>query len=524
MVEQFLRLKLTLVANTFRRSPVQLFGMILSALWGLGAAGVLTAGLFALRLSTPDVARVIIVVCGALIVLGFLVLPLAFGVDDTIDPRRFALFGIPTDKLAVSLAIAAGLSVPTLVVTMLAVAQVVTWSRGPLPFLVAIISAILIVPTCVLAARVSTAVASTFLASRRARDASGITFVAILAIAAPVVALLATVDWQSQGLPIMRRIAAVADWTPFGSAWSAPGDVALGFGLQAALKLLISAAFLVVLWVVWRALVKLMLTRSDREASARKYSSLGWFGRLPATPAGAIAARSLSYWGRDARYRVSLAVIPVVPIVMVAALLVGGVPAEFIVWVPVPVMCLFLGWAVHNDVAHDSSAFWMHVSSNTRGVDDRWGRVVPALFLGIPLVVIGSLVTVLISGDSSTLPGLIGLSACVLLVGLGISSVISAAFPYPAVHPGDTPFAQPQAVGAAGSIIQSLSFLTTIVIAAPVVWLMVLSVLNPGVGWQLVALGAGILIGVVALVGGILWGGHLVSRRGPELLAFTLRN
>ncbi|WP_309617471.1 hypothetical protein [Salinibacterium sp.] len=524
MVAQFLHLKLTLFANTFRRSPVQLFGMILAAVWGLGAAGVLTAGLFALRLSTPDVARVVVVVCGTLIVLGFLLLPLAFGVDDTIDPRRFALFGIPTDRLALGLAVAAGLSVPTLVIVVLSLAQVVTWGRGPLPVLVAIISAVLIVPTCVLAARVSTAVASTFLSSRRARDASGIVFVLMLAIAAPAVALLATVDWESQGLPIMRRIAAIADWTPLGSAWSAPGDIVLGFGGQAVLKLLISATFLVVLWFSWRGLVAMMLTRSDREARSHRYTSLGWFGRVPATPAGAIAARSLSYWGRDARYRVSLAVIPVVPIVMVAALLVGGVPAEFIVWVPVPVMCLFLGWTVHNDIAHDSSAFWLHVSSTTRGVDDRGGRIVPALLLGVPLVVIGSLVTVLVSGDSATLPGLIGLSACLLLVGLGISSVISAAFPYPAVHPGDSPFAQPQAVGAAGSVIQSLSFVTTIVIAAPVVWLMVLSLLNPGEQWQLAALGAGILIGIIVLVVGLVWGGHIVSKRGPELLAFTLRN
>ena len=92
------------------------------------------------------------------------------------------------------------------------------------------------------------------------------------------------------------------------------------------------------------------------------------------------------------------------------------------------------------------------------------------------------------------------------------------------MHPGDSPFAQPQAVGAAGSIIQSLSFVTTIVIAAPVVWLMVLSLLNPGEQWQLAALGAGILIGIIVLVVGLFWGGHIVSKRGPELLAFTLRN
>ena len=40
-----------------------------------------------------------VVVLGSAVTLGFLLLPLAFGVDDTLDPRRFALFGIRLGKL-----------------------------------------------------------------------------------------------------------------------------------------------------------------------------------------------------------------------------------------------------------------------------------------------------------------------------------------------------------------------------------------------------------------------------------------
>ena len=524
MVAEFLQLRLTLLSNTLRRSAAHRVGMLLGVGWALAAAGVLASGLFTLRSSTPDVARVIIVVCGTCVVLGFLVLPLAFGVDDMLNPRRFALFGIPTSSLALNLAVAGCLSVPTLVIAVLALAHIVTWSRGPLPFIVAIVSALLIVSSCVLCARISSAVASTFLSSRRARDASGIIVVFGLAVAAPLVAVLATVDWQSQGLPIMRRIAAVADWTPFGAAWSAPGDVALGFGLQGSLKLAISAGFLVVLWRVWQALVGVILERAESTVSVRPSTSLGWFRWVPANTAGMIAARSLTYWGRDSRYRVSLAVIPIMPMVIIGLLLLGGLPVEAIAWVPVPLMCLFLGWIGHNDLAHDSSAFWMQVSSNADGVHDRLGRVVPALLLGVPLVIIGGLATVLVSGDPATLPGLIGLSGCLLLAGLGISSVTSAAFPYPAVHPGDSPFAQPQMVGVAGSIVQSAVLASTILTAAPVVWLLVRSLLNPGQQWQFAALGAGILIGTLVLAGGITWGGRIVSARGPELLAFALRN
>jgi len=522
VVAQFLRLKVTLLANTFRRSPIQLVGMLLGLLYGLGLATMLAFAFVGLRFATPDIARVVIIVFGSIVVLGFLVLPLVFGVDDTIDPRRFSLFGISTTRLAINLAIAAAVSVPTLVITVLSFAQVATWARGTAPVLFALASVILIVPTCVLASRVTTGIAATFLASRRARDATGILFVLGLAIAAPAIALLAAVDWQAQGIPIMRRIAAVVSWTPLGAAWSAPGDAAIGNVDVAWTKLAIALGFLIVLALVWRALVGAMLVKPHREAVAREYSGLGWFEWLPATPLGAIAARSLSYWGRDARYRVSVAVIPVVPIVMVAALLVGGVPTDLIVWLPLPVMCLFLGWTVHNDIAYDSSAFWAHVSADTRGTDDRWGRLVPPLLIGIPLIAVGSVASALVAGDFGILPGLVGLSACVLLVALGISSVISAGFPYPAVRPGDSPFAQPQAAGAAGSVVQSLSFFLTILVASPVALLMILLPATPGIG--LYALATGLTIGLLFLLGGVLVGGRIVNRRAPELLAFTLQN
>jgi ABC-2 type transport system permease protein len=496
--------------------------MILALVYGLGLAAVVTVGLGALRLSTPDIARVILIVFGSIVVLAFLVLPLAFGVDDTIDPRKFALFGIATGRLALSLAVAAAVSVPTLVVTIFSIAQVVTWSRGVVPVLFALGAAVLIVPTCVLAARVSTAVAASFLSSRRSRDTSGIVLIVVLAAAAPLVALAATVDWQAQGLPIVRRIAAIASWTPFGALWSAPGDAALGRTGLAGIKLAIGVVFLLILWAAWRSLVAMMLVRPQREAAARLYTGLGWFERLPSTPLGAIAARSLTYWGRDARYRVSLAVIPVVPIFMILALVIAGIPAGIIVWIPVPIMCLFLGWTVHNDIAYDSTAFWAHVSADTVGTDDRWGRVVPALFIGLPLVLIGSAVSVILVGSPGIFPGLVGLSACVLLVALGISSVISAGFPYPAVHPGDSPFAQPQAAGTAGSVIQSLSFFLTMLLASPVVLLVFL---NPTLGYvQYLGLALGAIIGVAVLVGGVAWGGRIVDRRAPELLAFTLQN
>ena len=51
-------------------------------------------------------------------------------------------------------------------------------------------------------------------------------------------------------------------------------------------------------------------------SSRRKGGRMGLFALLPATPTGAITARSLTYWFRDPRYSGSLVVIPLLPVVL----------------------------------------------------------------------------------------------------------------------------------------------------------------------------------------------------------------
>lgn len=522
MVAQFLRLRLALLGNFHRRRPPILVGMIIGTLYALVLAVLVIIGLVALRSMSPDIARTIVIVAGALLFLGFALIPLAFGADDPLDPRRFVLFGIPTTRLCVNLAVAALVSVPAAFLIAVAIAQIATWSADGLSLALAVVVAPVIVATGILLSRLAAGIASVALSTRRRREAAGLGLLVVLAALAPAVGILATLDWDSHSLPILRRIAAVVTWTPLGAAWSVPGDAAIGRTDEIAAKLAIALGFLVVVAVAWRALVGWMLRTPQRAEERRRQSRLGWFDRLPDSAFGAVAARSLSYWSRDARYVLSVAVVPVIPIVMVLALAIGGVPWSVIAWVPVPVMCLFLGWTVHNDVAHDSTAFWMHLSTSISGVADRWGRVIPPLFIGVPLAVAGSVVTVLLTGDGDTLPALLGLSLCVLFVALGVSSVTSAAFPYATVRPGDSPFAQPQAAGGSGSVAQSFSFFLTVLAAVPVVWLIVMAGQDPALYWTAGAVGLG--TGLVVLIGGAAWGGSIINRTSPELLEFTLQN
>jgi ABC-2 type transport system permease protein len=524
MVAQFLGLKLRLLAGAFRRSPWQIVGMVFAIFYGLLVTAVVVAALVGARF-VGDVAQVrdVIVVIGSCVVLGFLLLPLLFGVDDALDPRAFSLYGIRNTRLATGLALAAFISVPSLALTVCALASIVTWSRGPGMALLAVISAIIAVPTCVLGSRVTTSVAAFLLATRRSRELSGLLAVLAILLLSLLGIVVLNIHWVSSADSVVRSAERWLSWTPLGAVWAIPGDAALGQWGSAALKLLIALAFLGVLWISWVVLVAKMLVTPERTSRARDYAGLGWFGRLRRGSARAIAARTITYWARDPRYWVALVVIPVFPALMVIALLVAGVPAHYVSLLPLPIMCLFLGWTIHNDVAYDGTAVWLHIVSGAHGAADRAGRTFPVLLIGIPLIAIGSVVTTVLYGQWSVLPAVIGLSLAVLLIGVGLSSIASALFPYPTTKPGDSAFTHPQSAGGTAALIQLFSFIAIVVLASPAIVFFVLGLFVSSV-WLIGVPVFGVAIGVVALIFGIRLGGRIFDERGPELMSFATSN
>ena len=304
---------------------------------------------------------------------GFVVLPLLFGVDDTMDPRRFALFGLPDRTLALGLGVAAMIGIPALVLAIVLAGTVVTWSRGAGETILALLAAALAFATCLLLARVATGVASVLLATRRAREVSSVLGVLLIVLLSPIIVVLVTLDWANSGLRVLETLAGVLGWTPFGAAFAAPGDAAAGDWGPAILKFIVAVVTLGAIWLGWQTLVARMLVTPGREASAKSYRGLGWFDRMPHTATGAVAARSLTYWFRDARYWVSIIMVPIVPLLVIVPLGLAGIPLAYTALIPVPLMCLLLGWSLHNDTAYDSTAIWLHVVSGVRGASDRVG-------------------------------------------------------------------------------------------------------------------------------------------------------
>ena len=190
--------------------------------------------------------------------------------------------------------------------------------------------------------------------------------------------------------------------------------------------------------------------------------------------------------------------------------------------IPLPVMCLFLGFMIHNDIALDSSAMWLHIVSGKRGIADRLGRMAPVLLIGLPLIGIGSVVTVFLANNSAALPSVLGVSTCLLLSVVGLGSLISARFPYAATRPGDSPFVQPQSTGSTSAFVQIGTLAGAIALSLPSI-VYAIDAIGGNADAQWLSLWWGVGAGVVVLALGALSGGAVVNRRGPEILASSLR-
>jgi ABC-2 type transport system permease protein len=521
MVARLLRLRLLSIANTVRFGLRPAASALVTVAVVLIVSIVVASLVSGLRSAPLAEVKALVVGGGSLVLVGFAVAPFASSRAGWGDPRRLFGYGASTDAAAVGLALAGAIGLPALALLIVGPGYVRAWGGDSGTAWLATLAAVLAGVTALLLALVATTL-NARITARRSRDllVGGGIVVALLLV--PLVIDLVRVALPG-GYDGSGALADALAWTPFGAALALPAHALAGDGGRVASDIVVSLATIALLWVAWRALVFRALHRAEAPEPAGRRVGLGWFDLTVASPAGAVAGRSLTYWMRDARYRWSLVVLPFLPVVVVP-LGIAGMDWRQLALIPVPLMCLLLGFIPHNDVAYDNTALWMHLASNVRGLADRVGRLAPPLVLGLPVVVVGSLVAVFLHGDVSAFPAEFGLGLALLLSGLGLSSILSAALPYAAVRPGDDPFQQPQSAGAASGWSQSVMFLGTLLVSAPTGWLAVRATVGGQSGLLGTALVSGVVTGVVVLVLGVAIGSVVFSRRAPELLAFALRS
>jgi ABC-2 type transport system permease protein len=517
MVAHLLRLKLTLLRNSLRRSPWQLVGLGIGALYALGIVGVGVVGLLLLREADAATAQTVVVLGGAAAVLGWAIIPIvASAADMTLDPARFTTFAVPMPQMLAGLALAGLIGTPGAATSLVALATVGTWSRSLLAASGALVGAILGVLTCVVLSRVVTAGTVGLASSRRFKDVSAIAFLIPLVLMGPIVAGVARGIESSAGF--VAELARVLEWTPAGAAWALGGELAAGHYGPAALKLLIALASLAALALCWKVLLQRALVSPPYAGTAKKKASgLGVFGMVPATPTGAVVARSLIYWLRDPRYAGSLVVVPLLPVLLWFQASQSGFYGllQFVG----PLTAFLLAWSIASDVSYDSTAFALHVSAGVRGIHDRLGRAVACLVFALPVVLLFSIVPVFITGNWALLPGILGLSLGVLFTGLGLSSVVSARYTVPVPLPGDSPFKKPPGNVAQTLAVQFGGMAVLLVLVSPELALVALQLAGGSAvpGWICLVLGP--VLGVVLFVTGVRLGGKWFDTRGPELLA-----
>ncbi|HEU5144989.1 MAG TPA: hypothetical protein VFT81_07410 [Dermatophilaceae bacterium] len=520
MVAHLVRLKLTLLANIFRRNRAQAIGAVLGILYFGGGIVLAAVGLAALRTSLED-ARIVIPLAGAAAVLLWTMLPLlAFGSDPTLDPQRFATYAVPHRQLSTGLLVAGLLGLPGLATMVVIAGTIVAWSHTLFSTVVALVAAALGVLTCVTLSRWVSALATTAVSSRRGRDLAGVLGVLLLVVVGPASSLLdgAGNDLEAT-LGTLGTLVRVVSWTPLGWVWAAPGDIAAGEVWLGLVRLGLAAAFLGVLSRLWAGAVRRQVEDPHLLASpprGRGATGLGLLGRFPDTPWGAVAARCATYWLRDPRYQVALLLSPFVPLVLLVPHLAGGVS-----WTPLlmaPLLAFLLGFGEHNSVSYDSTAFWQHVAAGIRGRDDRLGRLVPSLLVAVALLPAYSVLGAWLAGRFELLPGLVGVSVALLGAGYAVSSVLSVSVPYPVPKPGESPFATPPGATGITLLAQTLASAGTVVLVSPV---LVLAWLGwSGSAWAVWGTaGVGLVLGAGLTLAGVRVGGAVYDRRAPEALA-----
>jgi ABC-2 type transport system permease protein len=541
VVAELLRLKVRLLANTFRTPATAAWAGLGIVLAGAGVVVLWGGAALATELDDITLHRVVVVV-GVMVSLGAFFVPVLVVRSHLLHPRALWLFGFGRFSIAGAVLLTT-LVGPALLLLPIALAPLQIWTgRGAAT---AALAVPLIVIEGIFAARVGVAIGSLLL-HRRALSTLIRIVAALLLLGGSIVIVAHLIPTLAQQLPAawwpvvlgvvvvsapLRDPAITEALTrlPIGAFWRAPSHEAAGDTALVEQDLWLGGATIAALALVWIISLAFLLRPTRRIPQARAARVPGWFRRLPSTPIGAVAARSFTYWARDPRYQAALVVVPVVPVVTLLAMWVSGIPLPIAALVPLPIMVLLIAWGtLHNDVAYDSTAMWTHLAANTRGGHDRVGRMLPVLAIGVPVVLIGTPLSAWGYGDWSVTPAILGVSIAILLGGIGVSSLISARFPYPATRPGDAAFQQPQVPGASGSGIQFWSIVLILLVASPAIAAGIFHVLDvPEWGnlpWTWLALAAGSFAGVLMLVIGIRVGGASFDRRAPELLEFAARH
>ncbi|HEX2773820.1 MAG TPA: ABC transporter permease [Micromonosporaceae bacterium] len=533
---QFVRLKLRVLANNFRGQGWRIALFVVGGVFALWFAGT---GLLLLSLpglsDNAEAALLTAALGGGLLVVGWVLLPLVFfGVDETLDPARFALLPLPRRTLLVGLLSAALIGLPagaTLIATagIVVTAALIGGWPAALAASVGVLGGLLL---CVAASRAVTSAFATMLRSRRVRDLAA----ALLAVAAAmigpvqiaVVNAAERADWDR-----LAGVAQIVGWTPLGAPYTLGVDVAEGRAWAVPLKVLVTAATIVALMWWWSrslesAMVGAAASGPGRASAQAPGGAVGqlfpqrlrWLRR---DRYGALVAREVRYWWRDSRRRASLITFAVVGIVVPVMVNIGsrgsagGRPVFDASATVVSLSMVFVGVlaavTLANQFGWDGTAYAANVVAGVPGRVELRARIVAFCAYILPMLIVVAVVVAFFLREPRWIGVMVGTLFAAYGSGLAVNLMVSVLGAY-ALPETANPFALNSGAGAARSLLAFVGMIASGAVAVP----MVVATALLGDLWLLLALPVGIGYGFGATTLGIYVAGDLLDRRQPELL------
>lgn len=520
MAGHLLQLKLQSIRNGARRDSQHRRAWVGTLLFSILAAVFAVLAVVSTLDSDVEAKREGAIIVGSLVTIATGLVSVFVTPIAAIDPRSLAVMGFSPRRSAWLALSTALISVPSFALTVVLLVGLLLWAGDGTGLLVGVIGAALILATLVVLSRLAGLVGEDLRARRLVSDARAALVLVLLLLASPLVFVVVAVDWELGQHEAVSTALEVLSLSPLAAPWAAAASATGGDLQLALLQLGIGAATLVVLLVLWQVV-------AGRVASAAlggdetELVDLGGFGTFGRSPALVVAARTVTYWMRDPRYVVVNVSIILIPLLALIPLAVVGVEPRHLALLPLPLLAFFIGWTLHNDLAFDGSAVWMHVTSGMSGLSDRFGRALPTLVFGSVVVLLGAVVTWLIVGDWGTILALVGVSLGLLFSATGFSSIGSVLHPYPVARPGDSPFSQPVRSWGSGVFWHPTTGFIAILLMGPAVYAGLVALNGGASWWNFVALGWGLVIGLIVLVVGLLAGARQFERRSSEIMAFA---
>ncbi|MFV2017401.1 ABC transporter permease [Micromonospora sp. LOL_023] len=539
----FVRLKLRVMGNNLRGQGWRI-GLFIGGL----LAGLWFAGTGFLMLAAPglgDYPQGMLLTTGfggALLVLGWLLLPLVFfGVDESLDPARFALLPLPRRTLVAGLLAAALVGVPTIATGLATLGTVLSalLLGGALAGFVQLVGIAAGLVLCVVASRAITSAFAGMLRSRKVRDLAAVLLAVLAALLGPlqlvVIGGLGNADWDR-----LADIARIVGWTPLAAPYTMGFDVVEGRLWAVPVKLLIAAVTVLALLAWWaRSLESAMVGSASTGTAKAATGELGapvaqlfprLLGRTPRNRYGALVARETRYWWRDMRRRANLITVAVVGVFVPALINVGG-SGGFVFGGDGPVdvgpttstttvslSMLFVGAlatvTLANQFGFDGSAYAANVIAGVPGRLELRARVVGFSVYIVPMLVVISAGLGFLLQEPGWIPIAAGTLFAAYGAGLAVNLVISVIGAY-SLPETSNPFALNSGAGMAKSLLAFVAMIAAAVAAVP----MVVATAVLGDVWVWLALPVGLGYGVGAVLLGLYITGDLLDRRMPELLA-----